>query len=632
MNRKKIMFLITLLVLASCAALLWLFKGAQLPDTIARNGRLDLSEWDGETVLFMSGEWDFYWNRFLNAEELSQNPLPDLKAKVPSVWNKFTLDGKRLDGMGYATYRLHVTGAEVGIPFSMRVLPFSTAYELYIDDTLLASCGCVSTSAEGFLPQYRIQTVTFTPDDGEFDLILHISNFIYSRGGAWYTIYFGTPEKISHISQIVFARDFFVISCLLLISAYCVFLLFLRRDKVFLLFLALCAVFLVRTLINGDYLFNLLIPSLGFSTVILMDYITLYFLPWLCLRLYKQVYPDEIPPLPVKLLLVYAIAITGLTLATPIHIFTNFIYVAELIAASTGVYGIAKMMILALRREPEALYLFAGGSALNICILHDLLGENNLFGTGYVEYSTVGFLIMALCFQCMFSARYDRHTKENERMLLELNKADVRERKLELQFLKSQIRPHFINNALNAIISIARTDSEKSRTLLIEFSKYLQNCYNVQNLDDKVTMENELSFVHTYVTLEQARFSGFLHVDYDIDDVFLMVPPLTLQPLVENAIVHGAKGKSEERHVLIYIKDCGDTVKIGVLDDGVGIEPERMAAILSTEHTGTGVGIYNINRRIRRLYNTGLHLENRPEGGTNAYFVIPKEGEACCEP
>lgn len=626
---KKILPVLILLALASCAALVWLLNESQLSDILARDGKLDVSGWDGETVLFLSGDWDFYWNRFLDAEDLSQNPLPDLKAKVPSSWNKFTVDGKRLDGMGYATYRLHVTGAEAGVPLALRVLPFSTAYELYLDDALIASSGRVSTSAEGFIPQYKIQTVTFTPDSGVFDLILHISNFVYARGGAWYTIYFGNPEKITSIDRMIFGRDFFTMSCLLLISAYCVFLFCLRRDKVFLLFLALCAVFLARTLINGNYLYNILIPSLGFSTVIRTDYITLYFLPWLCLCLYRYVYPEEIPLRPVQLLLLYAAVITTLTLAVPVHIFTRFIYVAELVAAVTGVYGITKMIILAVKRKPEAFYLFAGGCALTFCIVHDVLGENNLSGTGYVEYSTVGFLIMALCFQCMFSARYDRRTKENERMLLELNQADERERKLELQFLKSQIRPHFINNALNAIISISRTDADKSRKLLIEFSKYIQNCYSVQNLDDKVPIENELSFVRAYVTLEQARFADSLDVTYEVDDVFLKVPPLTLQPLVENAIIHGVMGKKGDGHVLIYVKDCGDFVKVGVWDDGVGIDPGLAAALLSEKHTCMGIGIQNINLRMKRLYHTGLYLENRPEGGTNAYIVVPKEGEAC---
>jgi two-component system LytT family sensor kinase len=113
---------------------------------------------------------------------------------------------------------------------------------------------------------------------------------------------------------------------------------------------------------------------------------------------------------------------------------------------------------------------------------------------------------------------------------------------------------------------------------------------------------------------------------------FLQLPPLTFQPLVENAIIHGIKGKSGVGHVLIYVKDCGDFIKVGVADDGVGINPERAAALLFVEHNAAGVGINNINRRMKRLYDTGLHLENRPEGGVDAYIIIPKEGETLCEP
>ena len=229
----------------------------------------------------------------------------------------------------------------------------------------------------------------------------------------------------------------------------------------------------------------------------------------------------------------------------------------------------------------------------------------------------------------MFGVRYDHSIKVNEKMLRELNEAEQREQNLELQLLKSQIRPHFINNALNAVISISRTDSDKARKLLVEFSKYLRNCYGVKNLDDQVPIENELSFVRSYVALEQARFPDTLHVAYDIDSIFLMVPPLSLQPLVENAILHGVREKFGDGQVRIYVKDCGSYVKVGVSDNGIGIAPELLASTLLNEHQGTGIGIYNINQRMKKLYHTGLHLENRPEGGMNAYIVVPKEGESC---
>ncbi|MEA4933593.1 MAG: histidine kinase [Lawsonibacter sp.] len=628
-KEKTKIFPIIILIAIVSAMLIYLVTKTGFSKSLAQNGTLDLSQWDGESVLYLSGDWDFYWNRFLNKLDLEQNQTPDLKAAVPSVWNNFAVDGNSLGGMGYATYRLHITGAKIGAPLAMRLIPFSTAYELYVDDERVASSGKISTSANGFEPQYRVQTVTFTPDHDEFDIIIHIANFVYARGGAWYAVYLGSPEKINTLSQLVFGRDFFIMGSLLIISAYCLFLFFHRRETGYLLFLILCLIIFGRTVINGNYLINVFFPAVKFRTVILIDYFTLYWLPGFCLWLFYYISPTNISRRLVRLLFIYSAGITALTLAVPMRIFTNFIYIAEWVAAIIGVYGVIKMVELVLRHEPEAMFLFAGGSALTFCIFHDVLCENDMISTGYVEYSPMGFLILAIFLQCLFGIRYDRQREENETMLRTLNEADQREQKLELQFLKSQIRPHFINNALNAIISIARTDSEKSRTLLIEFSKYLHSCYGVQNLDDKVPIENELSFVRAYVTLEQARFSDSLHVDYEIDSMFLMLPPLSLQPLVENAVNHGVREKSEDGHILIYVKDCGDFVRVGVSDDGVGIDPELAAAVLSNEHQGTGVGIYNINIRMKRLYHTELHLDRRPEGGTDAYIIIPKVGEPC---
>ena len=628
-KKKNLFFIIIIVLLVGCICLTWRLTDMNGRVEQAKDGILDLSQWDGKEVLSLSGDWDFFWERFMDENALSKNPVPDLKAKFPSVWNNFVVNGKQLGGMGFATYRLHVTGVKEGTTLGMRILPFSTAYDLFIDNERVASSGQVSMEKDGFMPQYQIQTVTFMPERDEFDIILHISNFTYARGGAWYTIYFGNSEKINRMSNWIFGMDFFITSCLLLILVYSLILFFLRRNKGDLLLLILCIAFIGRTIICGDYLINYLFPSNSFRGMVWINYITLYWLPGLVLWLICYMYPGSISLKLIKLLFIYATGLTVLTLLLPIRIFTELIYVIDAIALGAGIYGVTKMILLAVKRQPDAIFISAGGGALIICIFHDELFENNLINTGYMEWSSMGFLVFAILLQCMFWVLYDRNSRESKRMLLELNKADERERRLELQYLKSQIRPHFINNALNAIISVSRTDTEKSRKLLIEFSKYLQNCYRVQNLDDKVPIQNELSFVHAYVALEQARYPDTLHVEYDVDEIFLVIPPLTLQPLVENAIIHGVKEKFGDGYVRIYVKDCGSFVKAGVTDNGIGIDSKQAQALLSAEQSSTGIGIFNINRRMKRLYNTGLYLENRPEGGTDAHIIIPKEGEAC---
>jgi len=261
---------------------------------------------------------------------------------------------------------------------------------------IIASSGKISTSKDGFEPHYQVETITFTPESEEFDIIIHISNFIYARGGAWYTIYFGNPQEIMYISQMVFARDFLVISCLLLICLYSVFLFFLRHDIGYILFVGLCLTFLLRTIINGNYLFNLFLPFMTFRTVICIDYITLYWLPAFCVGLFRYIYPKNMSRTVLRLLIIFAAIITAVTLVTPIRIFTNFIYIAEIVAAVAGVYGVTMMLLLMFRRKMEALFMFAGGTVLTLCIFHDVLCENNILKIGYVEYSSLGFLGLAI--------------------------------------------------------------------------------------------------------------------------------------------------------------------------------------------------------------------------------------------
>src|SRR5262249_46439138 len=135
------------------------------------------------------------------------------------------------------------------------------------------------------------------------------------------------------------------------------------------------------------------------------------------------------------------------------------------------------------------------------------------------------------------------HTELKSRVgtLVQLKRsADELVRK-ELSFLQAQIKPHFIYNTLNTILSYSYTDHQRSRKLLHYFSTYLRNCFDFKETADFVPLEKEVALLHAYAEIEKARFVDMLDVDIQVDPAALEVPipSLIIQPLVENAIYHG---------------------------------------------------------------------------------------------
>ncbi len=212
------------------------------------------------------------------------------------------------------------------------------------------------------------------------------------------------------------------------------------------------------------------------------------------------------------------------------------------------------------------------------------------------------------------------------RTLVELKKSVDKTLQAELKFLQSQIRPHFIHNALNTIVSVSRRDPDRSRKLLVKFSDYLRNCFDFVDLQERVPIEREMNFVRSYVALEQARFGEKMIVHWDIDEISCAVPPLILQPLVENAIIHGLRPKPQGGSILIYVKQIKDKLRLGVKDDGAGISTVRLADLAKENKTDRGVGIHNINQRLKKLYHSSLIIESKEGKGTDVYMEIPLEG------
>lgn len=196
----------------------------------------------------------------------------------------------------------------------------------------------------------------------------------------------------------------------------------------------------------------------------------------------------------------------------------------------------------------------------------------------------------------------------------------------EAAFLQAQIKPHFLYNTLNTISSFCDTDPGRASSLIDDFSKYLRQSFDLKSLKFFVPVERELELVQSFVEIQKARFGERIQFSIrQIDNMHFSLPPLCIQPLVENAIRHGLKSR-EHIGIILSFEEIQNSVCVCVKDDGVGIDEKALDGLLNRSD-GKGIGLWNIDARLKRSYGKGLSIESVTGQGTTISFLIPREDE-----
>lgn len=189
--------------------------------------------------------------------------------------------------------------------------------------------------------------------------------------------------------------------------------------------------------------------------------------------------------------------------------------------------------------------------------------------------------------------------------------------------MMSQIRSHFVFNILNAISGMCKFDPEKADETVVRFSRYLRNNIDIMEDDKPVPFMTELSHLEDYVVLEQVRFEDKIEFYADIQADEFLIPPLIIQPVVENAIKHGLTQKREGGTVVLRTWEEGGYILISVEDNGVGFEMREL-------EKNASVGLKNIRYRLEHLVAGTLEIESQIDVGTKVTIRIPKKEVALC--
>lgn len=210
------------------------------------------------------------------------------------------------------------------------------------------------------------------------------------------------------------------------------------------------------------------------------------------------------------------------------------------------------------------------------------------------------------------------------RTLIELKNSVSKAMDMEMAFLQAQIKPHFLFNVLNTIAALCDKNSEEASELIIELSKYLRCSFDFSNVENFIPLRKEIEYVNSYLTLEKARFGDKLNVELEINiETEIMIPPLIIQPIVENSVKHGLRGKRQGGTVRIIIENKENVTVIKVWDNGKGMTEEKISSLLISDTERKSVGLRNIDLRLKRLYGRGIEIKSEEDVGTQVQIFIP---------
>lgn len=237
-------------------------------------------------------------------------------------------------------------------------------------------------------------------------------------------------------------------------------------------------------------------------------------------------------------------------------------------------------------------------------ILYSFLSPNTI-----VLLLTYGLILMFI-----YMIRYYKELQEHDLISSQL---EAQLAQAHLSALKKQIQPHFLFNTLNSIISLLRKDVDAAEDMILNLSDMLRYTLNTTNIQE-VTLREEIDFLHHYLDIESKRFQDRLTTEFQIaeDTLDAWVPSMFLQPIVENSIRHGIFKQIDSGKITILSQRLGDTLRVSVLDTGVGF-------IHKQDEEGIGLG--NTRKRLEKLYGfySDLQFSRTENNETIVTITIP---------
>ena len=272
------------------------------------------------------------------------------------------------------------------------------------------------------------------------------------------------------------------------------------------------------------------------------------------------------------------------------------------------------LCILELKKEKSDRIELITYISINIAILLDMAD------VGYhMYYSGFCFKVMYVVMLIIFLFRGIKQVVLDYQASIKNKKLKEELEQSRIAIMFSQIQPHFLYNSLTSVMDLCDSNPKKAKAAIADFADYLRGNLDSLKTERMISFGTELAHIEKYLRLEKLRFQEKLEVIYDIQFQDFMLPALSVQPLIENAVKHGVGKKIGGGTVKIHTSETESNYMICITDDGIGfIEGEYV------DQDSTHVGIENTKKRLDMMMNARLEIESEKGKGTTARILIPK--------
>jgi adenylate cyclase len=554
MKLKYSIIIFFLLLLNFCS-----FNSKRIEPPYAKKGVLNLNKWDlsGYGPVYLTGEWEFYWNKFLYSSDFNNgNPELTEYLKLPGVYQPGKIKGQKLPSYGYYTYRLLIINSSSKEPLALKLSGMINPHTLFVNGKLITTSGITGTSTENSVPGKILPKVVEIEPDKTIEIILHGSHFFYTNVDIQNLIQLGTRKRLYLERDRRLITQWLIFGSLLIMGLYHLSIYFLRRVNPSTLFFGLfCILISLYNVYNGErYLLKIFewISLDIWYRIMTINAIVAVFIFCLFIR---SIFENTFKLIVVKALGLISLFFTAISLFTHHSFYMNIIPVYHVVTIISALYVLFVLIVEIRGGSKLAVVLISGFVVFFVSLVNDLLLLNNIINS--IQLIQFGVFIFIFSQSFALATSYTTTLHEVETLSIDLKKSNflLNETNRALNYFV----PHEFLDMLqkNSITDISLGDH-----VLKEMSVLFSDIRSFTTLSEKMNPQENFNFLNSYldrISPAIQNHKGF--IDKYMGDAVMAL--FSGNP--ENALKAGIEMQTEIKKYNIHRSKMGyENIRIGI--------------------------------------------------------------------